>query len=149
MFVGAASFTAERCRGVYTHFKREEDASMVMGKLDEELARLSAIVDAIGPGALLLLNESFAATNEREGSEIARQVVTTLAATGVRILFVTHLFDFANRLAGEQRSDTLFLRAERRPDGTRSFRISPGVPLETSYGPDLYGEIFDVENREV
>ena len=39
---------------------------------------MSAIADVIGPGACVLCNESFASTNEREGSEIARQVVRAL-----------------------------------------------------------------------
>lgn len=60
---------------LFTHFEREEDATMRSGKLDEELARLSSIADAVTPDSLVLFNESFAATNEREGSEIARQVV--------------------------------------------------------------------------
>lgn len=35
------------------------------------------------------------------------------------------------------------LRAERLPDGTRTFRIQPGKPLETSYGIiDLYRRIL-------
>lgn len=142
MFVGATAMTAPRYRRVFTHYKREEAPTMTMGKFDEELARLSDIVDAIEPGTLLLLNESFAATNEREGSEIARQIVTTLAAHGVTVWFVTHLFAFADALAEQHRPDTLFLRAERRPDGTRTFHIDPGLPLETSYGPDLYQAIF-------
>jgi DNA mismatch repair ATPase MutS len=67
MFVAAESFRANVCNGVFTHFKREEDAGMKSGKLDEELGRMSAIVDRVAPGSILLLNESFASTNEREG----------------------------------------------------------------------------------
>ncbi|RME45057.1 MAG: DNA mismatch repair protein MutS, partial [Caldilineae bacterium] len=62
MFVPAESFSANVCRGIFTHSKREEDASMESGKFDEELGRMSAIVDAISPDALILFNESFAAT---------------------------------------------------------------------------------------
>ena len=36
MFVGAASFTANLCEGLYTHYKREEDTTMESGKFDEE-----------------------------------------------------------------------------------------------------------------
>ncbi len=35
-----------------------------------------------------------------------------------------------------------FLRAERQPDGTRTFKLIEGEPLETSYGEDLYANIF-------
>jgi hypothetical protein len=37
---------------------------------------------------------------------------------------------------------TTFLRAERRPDGTRPFKLIEGEPLQTSYGEDLYRTIF-------
>ena len=39
--------------------------------------------------------------------------------------------------------DAIFLRAERSADGTRTFRLLEGEPLETSYGEDLYHEIFE------
>jgi hypothetical protein len=63
----------ERVRRSFTHYKREEDATMQRGKLDEELGRMSEIADQITPHSILLCNESFASTNEREGSEIAGQ----------------------------------------------------------------------------
>ena len=142
MFVGAESFSANACDGVFTHFKREEDATMTRGKLEEELNRMSEIADAIGPTALLLCNESFASTNEREGSEIARQVVGALMEAGVKVFFVTHLFDLADGFYREQLETALFLRAEREPDGRRTFRLLEGEPLPTSYGPESYRRIF-------
>lgn len=143
MFVGARRFQADAVAGVFTHYKREEDRTMESGKLDEELARMSAVVDMISPGAMLLCNESFASTNHREGSEIAGQVVGALLDSGVKVLFVTHLFDLA---IGLRRSDVpgLFLRAERRPDGTRTYRVVEGDPEPTSHGADLYRRIFTV-----
>jgi len=142
MVVAARSLRAGACAGIFTHFKREEDASMTSGKLDEELARMSAIVDELRPGSLLLLNESFAATNEREGSEIAHQIVDAVTESGVRVYFVTHLDDFARRRYERDAAGTLFLRAERRPDGERTFKLRPGAPERTSHGMDLYRAIF-------
>ena len=101
MFVAAGSFTATTCTGLFTHYKREEDATMEKGKLEEELARMSGIADQITAGGLLLCNESFASTNEREGSEIARQIIRALTEAGIRIAFVTHLYDLAERLHAE------------------------------------------------
>lgn len=142
LFVAAESFEGDVCERVFTHYAREEDASTERGKLDEELSRMSEIVDAIGPDSMLLLNESFAATNEREGSEIARNVVGALVDARVRIVFVTHLYGFARELFERQEGDVLFLRAERFPDGTRTFRIVPGEPLPTSFGVDLFDRVF-------
>jgi DNA mismatch repair ATPase MutS len=142
MFVAAESFRANVCDGIFTHFKREEDASMNSGKLDEELSRMSSIVDKMNPNSMILLNESFASTNEREGSEIARQIVRALLETGVRVFYVTHMFDLAHGLYLSKRDTALFLRAERLADGRRTFRLSEGEPLPTSYGEDLYTRIF-------
>ena len=96
MFAPAASLRLNVVGGVFTHFKREEDTTMRSGKFDEELSRMNDIVNAVRPRALLLFNESFAATNEREGSEIARQIVSALLEKPNKIVFVSHLYDFAH-----------------------------------------------------
>ncbi len=144
MFVAAQSFRADVRSGVFTHFTREEDATMKSGKLDEELARMSGIVDAVRSGGLLLCNESFASTNEQEGSHIAGQIIRVLVQSGIKVFFVTHMFDLANGLYSRRDDDALFLRAERRSDGRRTFRLVEGEPLPTSYGEDLYRRIFGV-----
>ena len=140
MPVGARRFSAPLRKAVYSHFKREEDRWMISGKLDEELERMRRITDHIRPGDLLLLNESYASTSEREGSELLRQLTLALAECGVEIVSVSHLHSYAVAFRG--REDVQFLRAERREDGSRSYRIQPGEPLETAYGEDLYREIF-------
>jgi hypothetical protein len=142
MFVPAESFRANVCSGMFTHFKREEDAGMKSGKLDEELKRMSFIVDKATPYSVVLLNESFASTNEREGSEIARQIVYALLESGIKVFCVTHLFDLAHGFYAAQREDALFLRAERLADGSRTFRLMEGEPLPTSHGEDLYRRVF-------
>jgi hypothetical protein len=142
MFIGASSLRANVSSGLFTHYKREEDASMEGGKLDEELSRMSAIADQVAPRALLLCNESFASTNEREGSEIARQVIRALLERRVDVFFVTHMYDLAHGFHAQHLPGALFLRAERLPDGGRSFKLLRGEPLPTSYGEDSYRRIF-------
>jgi len=143
MFVGAQSFRAGVCAGVFTHYKREEDATMRSGKLDEELARMSEIAGQITPGSILLCNESFASTNEREGSEIARQVVHAMLDKQIKVFFVTHMYDLAHGFHAQRLDTALFLRAERQqPDGRRTFKLAEGEPLPTSYGEDSYRRIF-------
>ena len=142
MFAPAQSFSSNVCDGLFTHFKREEDATMKSGKLDEELSRMSDIVDNITSNSMLLFNESFAATNEREGSEIARQIVSALLEKRIKVFFVTHLYEFAHGFHDRKMEDAIFLRAERQTDGGRTFRLIEGEPLQTSYGEDLYNRIF-------
>lgn len=89
MFVGADSYRANVARGVFTYFVRQEDAT----------------ADRLEPGALVLFNESFAAANERETSEIARQIVQGLVDAGAKVVLVTHQYTLE--------SSALFLRAQR------------------------------------
>ena len=142
MFVAAESFRTNMCDRIFTHFRREEDASMRSGKLDEELQRMDFIVDHLTPNSLVLLNESFAATNEREGSEIARQIVRALLESNIKVCYVTHMFDLAHGFHLESGDTALFLRAERTPDGRRTYRVVEGEPLPTSHGEDLYRRVF-------
>ena len=118
---------------------------MTSGKFDEELSRMNAVADMLGPHALILFNESFASTNEREGSEIARQIVTALLDSGLKVFFVTHLYPFAYAMEEMNLKSSLFLRAERREDGSRTFKVVEGKPLETSFGEDLYKKIFGAD----
>ncbi|HUB70596.1 MAG TPA: hypothetical protein VL984_09250 [Acidimicrobiales bacterium] len=141
MFVGAEVFQANVAEAVFTHFIREEDKTMRSGKLDEELARMSVIADEVVPRSLVLFNESFAATNEREGSEIARQVVEALLESGVKVVFVTHQFTLANTFYAKGESTALFLRAQRAADGRRTFKLEEGEPLPTSFGEDVYRRV--------
>jgi len=141
MFVGAERFRANVTQGIFTHFIREEDETMTSGKLDEEIARMSDIADRVAPGCIIFFNESFAATNEREGSEIARQVIDALTETGVKVIFVTHQFTLADLFYRRELETALFLRAERATDGRRTFKLVQGEPLPTSFGEDLYRRI--------
>lgn len=157
MFVAAEAFGSSVASSVVTHFIREEDSTMRSGRLVEELSRMSGFVDQMRPHSMVLFNESFAATNEREGSEIARQVVRALLDADARVLFVTHQYDFAKGFY-ERRTEVpvLFLRAERESNGQRSFKLREGEPLPTSFGEDIFRRIFfpdsavgsgDVESR--
>ncbi len=146
LFVAAERYQGSVCTGLFTHFKREEDATMQSGKFDEELSRMDEIADAVHAGCLVLFNESFAATNEREGSEVAGQIIRALLEAGIRVIFVTHLYDLANRWYRQGLDEALFLRAERLSDGQRTFRLPEGQPLPTSYGKDLYRRVFVEDN---
>ena len=97
------------------------------------------------PHALVLFNELFASTYEREGSEIAQQIVTALLDSGLKVFFITHLYPFAHAMEKLDLQSSLFLRAERREDGSRTFKLIEGELLETSFGEDLYKKIFGAE----
>lgn len=144
MFVAARSFSAAPAPAVFTHFKREEDRGTKGGKFDEELRRMSRVISAISPGCVLLANEPFGSTNEREGSDVGRQVFVPLAGAGARVFLVTHLFDLAESLYKMGSDDYLFLRAPRQ-QGAKPFRLVEGAPEATAYGGDVYRRVFGKE----
>ena len=141
LFVTAQSYRASSDAGIFTHFTREEDPGMASGRLDDELRRMSGIAGQLTPRSLILFNESFAGTNEHEGSEIGYQIVRALLDADVRIFFVTHRFSFADRIRRHPVRSSLFLRAERSPDGRRTYKLAVKDPLPTSYGEDLYYQL--------
>ena len=142
MFVGAEVFRADIREAIFTHYRREEDPNMNSGKWDEELSRMSEIADRVTPNSLVLFNESFSSTNEREGAEIAGSIVRALLEVGVKVLFVTHSFELSHGFYADGMDTALFLRAERQADGARTFKLVEGEPLPTSFGEDLYRRIF-------
>jgi DNA mismatch repair ATPase MutS len=142
MYVPALSFSSDLRTGIFTHFKREEDKGMNMGKLDEELYRMSNIVDHLTKNSLVLFNESFSATNTREGTEISRNIVNALIDNEIKVLFVSHLYEFSISFYEKGRSQILFLRAERKSDGIHTYKIIEGSPLETSHSEDLFNRLF-------
>lgn len=151
LFVAAESYKSGIFPRIFVHFTRREDSEMNSGRLDEELGRMSRIIDEIGEGSLLLLNESFATTTEKEGSVIAYDIIRALKEAGVKILTVTHLLSFARRVHEETKDDpasgVVFLSAERKHDGTRTYRMIRHEPELTSFGLDLFEEI--VEKRSM
>ena len=143
------------CSGIFpslfTHFTRREDSEMNSGRLDEELGRMNQIIDHLSENSMILLNESFATTTEKEGSVIAYDIIKALMETDVKILTVTHLLSFAQRVFSEtqqnETSKATFLSAQRMGDGTRTFKMIQHAPELTSFGLDLYEDIM-VKRRD-
>ena len=138
LFVAASCASLPVSQGIFTHFKREEDDHMKKGKLEEELSRLDQMIPLLTSGSLLLFNESFSSTNEREGSRICIQITEALKDNQIEQFHVSHLYSFSHGFFEKNPEDVCFLRAERREDGSRSFRLTQGEPQKTAYGKDLF-----------
>jgi len=140
LFVPAKSFSSHICSGIFTHFKKEEDINLESGKLDDELKRMDGIVKRVKPYALILQNESFASTNEQEGSEIATQILTAFKENNIETFYVTHMYNLAKAFLGKQ--GISYLVAEVDNEGKRTFKVEPGKPQPTSFGKDLFYKVF-------
>ena len=150
LFVAATYYESGIFPNFYTHFTRREDSEMNSGRLDEELGRMSQIIDHLGKRSLILLNESFATTTEKEGSVIAYDIIKALNEHDVKVLTVTHLLSFAQKVYKEknekeerkEKSEVEFLSAERLSDGKRTFKMIQHAPEMTSFGLDIYYELI-------
>ena len=143
LFVSGTSFESNTFTDIFTHFNKEEDKSMESGKLDEELSRLDEIMSHIKKGALMLFNESFQSTAEREGSTIAFDVIRALHEKSISVVSVSHmyyLYTLLDDMYGDK--DIYYLRAARDDSGVRSYKLVSDKPLRTSFALDLYEEIF-------
>ena len=152
MMVCARRYRGALYPGFFTHFTRREDSAMNSGRLDEELRRMDKIVSQLDQASMLLLNESFATTTEKEGSAIAYDIIKALKEERIRLLTVTHLTSFAQRIyeeMGEGKDpEAAFYSAQRLEDGSRTFKILPHAPQQTSFGLELFEEVLGTEPKE-
>jgi len=144
MFVAAEKFRSSVCEGLFTHYKKEEDPNMKSGKLDEELSRMGEIVRRARRRSVVLMNESFASTNEREGSNIGVEVASGLADSGIRVWCVTHQVLFASEMLSRYGDRLLSLVAEKDSEGNRTYRFVESAPQTTSNGIDIFRRTFEV-----
>jgi DNA mismatch repair ATPase MutS len=142
LFVPAAFFGSNISDNIFTHFTKEEDVGMDSGKLDEELQRMSNIINNITHRSLLLMNEPFATTTERDGTIIARDIITALYDMNIKVLCVTHLFEFSDFMYAQNLSRAVYVRAERTDGGSRTFSVKIGRPLLTSFGEDIFKSVI-------
>ena len=142
MFVSAEYYSANFCNGVFTHFCKPDTGGLQKGKLDGELVMMRELVNSINKNSLMLMNESFSSTGENDAATMVTELLQTFNTAGVRTIYVTHFYSVAKYLTAMKVPNTLFLSAMRNHDGTRPYIITEGLPSETSYGMDIYNEVF-------
>lgn len=142
MFVPARTYVNNLYENILTHFTRREDQQMNSGRLEEEVRRMDKLIDAMNNKSMVLFNESFASTTEKEGSVIAGDITMALYEAEIDVFIVTHLFEFARKTFGKRLEHAVFLTAERKENGDRTFKMIEHEPNHTSYGLDLYDKII-------
>lgn len=147
MFVTAKNYSSDIHSAIYTHFKHKEDEKLKSGKFDEELNRINQIINTIDSQSIILMNETFATTNQKEGAEIAKQIIEALLECGIKVLFVTHNYEFTKHYFEKKPIYAFNLQAERLINGVRTFKIKEGKPLQTSFGEDLLQKVFAEDEK--
>ncbi len=142
LFVTARQYACPVFTGIFTHFPNGEDSGMRMGLLEVELNKLSKLVDALKPGALLLMNETFQTTTPGDAKLLAQEIVPALMEAGVTVLFVTHLYGYAMDVYEQKSEDALFLLAQRSREGNNTYCVLEGPPFKTAYGQKLFHDVM-------
>lgn len=74
-------------------FERGNDA----GRFEQEVRELASVIDSLGEGAMVLLNETFQTTAYEEGAEGLYHILNYFSAHDIRFLLVSHLHQLEGR----------------------------------------------------
>lgn len=88
------------CDQVLTHFEREEDLNAQSGKLQDDLVRLRAMLEAGTPRSVIVVNEIFASTTLVDALQLGRHMIDAFVKLGTPAVVVTFLEELADY--GEQ-----------------------------------------------
>lgn len=96
---GGIAVPAESARisvreGIFTHFSSAEEEFLkgdAAGRFDAEAREISAILDSVVPGSLVLLNETFQSTSYAEGTSGIYNILRAFERLNTKFIFVTHL----------------------------------------------------------
>lgn len=145
LYVPARAARISPVDAIFTHFPLEEKPQVEEGRLGEEALRLSAIFRQATRHSLVLLNESLSTTSPGEGIYLARDVVRALRLWGVRAVFVTHLHELAEDIAGMNAStpgESIIASLvagviEGGEENLRSYQVRLAPPMGVSFARDI------------
>ncbi len=100
--VPARSARLPLCDTLLTHFERDEDLRTLQGRLGEELVRLGGLLERLGPGSVVVMNEAFASTASDDALALGRATIGRIldaGAIGLVVTFTEELADVDPRVA--------------------------------------------------
>ena len=115
---------------VQTHFPRDERFELE-GRLLDECKRVENILSDMGERSLILLNETYATTNEEKASEMTCSLAQRLKKEGQFSVYVTH------QKKAQETDIPLLTCVVDTSDGTRTYKIRPLNKSVRSYAEDI------------
>lgn len=130
MPIPAAEGELTPASNIMTHFPGLNANQYRIGRLEEECRHLAELKQALTPGTVLFMDETFSSTGAEEATALAEKYLDTLLRADCLCLFSTHLHDLARRCADKSGYVTLSARPN-------SYRIAPERPGGSSYAEQI------------
>ena len=89
----ARLFLADR---LFTHFEREEDLARMSGKLEDDLIRITQILQEATASSILVLNEIFTSTTLRDARFLGGKLLEKVLRLGALCVYVTFVDELAS-----------------------------------------------------